>query len=182
MRELSHISFKSRRAVFTKSYQMKKIQTIFLSLIFVFSFSSYTKKDSLHKPETGSFAPAIMLSGEEKKLINFQENELTLVSFWASYDANSRINNRKFNRLAKEYQDIAFVSIALESHQSVFDATLKADGLNTENHYCENAASKLSDLYQLGKNGFGNFLVNRQGVIVAKNVSAENLQSLLAHR
>lgn len=179
-RELKTLSLNRQSAVFTKSNQMKKISNIFLSLIFIVSISSYTSKNSLYKPETGCFAPEIILSDTDGVLVNFQENEFTLLQFWASYDAHSRINNQKFNHLTKQHQDIAFISIAVESHPSVFDATLKADGLNAENHYCESTESKLSDLYQLEKNGFGNFLVNKQGVIIARNISAESLKWLLS--
>jgi len=159
---------------------MKKFLVITFLLITVISFSSYTTKNS-YKPLTGSFAPKITLSGEEKNLVNFQENGLTLVHFWASYDANSRINNLRFNQLAKEREDIAFVSIAMENYQSVFDATLKTDGLSTENHYRETLQSEISNLYKLNENGFGSFLVNRQGVIIAQNISAEGLQQLLSN-
>lgn len=126
----------------------------------------------------GDVAPEIK-SGNRQREVDFaaQAGRYTLVNFWAAYDAVSRIHNIQLSRKTGDMDSarIALFSISMDEKASVFTETLKMDGLDAGNQWFAGQQREIiSKKYGL-KNRFGNFLIDDRGVIVATNLTAEQL-------
>jgi hypothetical protein len=110
----------------------------------------------------------------------------TLLQFWAVYDAASRANNVSLaNCVAKTAgENIRMVSVAFDEKVSIFEETVKIDRLPPSTQLFHIPAGKKSDVfkdYHLEK-GFRNMLIDPQGVILAVNISSEDLPKILENR
>ncbi|GHT34124.1 hypothetical protein AGMMS49574_21040 [Bacteroidia bacterium] len=132
----------------------------------------------------GDLAPRIESLGNERNF-NFQNhsNRYTLLNFWAAYDAESRVRNiRLVNEVERLGVDrIAMCSISMDESHSIFSETVRIDNLSqtTQFHAEAGKSSKLYRQYNL-KKGFNNFLIDEAGVIVAKNVTPEDLKQMMS--
>jgi hypothetical protein len=132
----------------------------------------------------GDLAPRIESLGNERNF-NFQNhsNRYTLLNFWAAYDAESRVRNIKLaNEVERLGVDrIAMCSISMDESRSIFLETVRIDNLSQTMQFHTEAgkSSKLYRQYNL-KKGFSNFLIDEAGVIVAKNVTPENLKQMMS--
>ena len=131
----------------------------------------------------GDFAPRIESLGTESNF-SFQNHSgrYTLLNFWATYDAESRARNvQLWNEVNKLSSDkIAMYSISLDEKESIFTETVKADKLEGTKQFHEELGrkSELFGKYNLQK-GFCNFLIDDKGVIIAANVTPEDLTKVL---
>lgn len=132
----------------------------------------------------------VLLSKEEDKsekvgdkVENFSafdnNNKITFVNFWAAYDAKSREENVRFSQVIKKYdrqKKIKSISISLDNYENIFKEIVRKDQLNfskiirTDN----GLNSKIAKNFKLDDN-FGNFLIDKKGKIIAKNISPEQL-------
>lgn len=131
----------------------------------------------------GDLAPRIESLGNENNF-SFQNHSgrYTLLNFWAAYDGESRARNvQLWNEVKKMNSDkIDMRSISLDERKSIFTETVKADKLDSTKQFHEELGrkSKLFGAYKLEK-GFRNFLINDEGVIVAANVTPDQLTDVL---
>lgn len=169
----------------SKMYFMKLLRYVFvaISMLMLVSFVGEEAARSSEGLQRGNTAPEIALSdlSVQFNLKNFSE-QYVLVNFWAAYDAGSRAANVSlWNELKKmDTKDVAMVSVSFDDYQSVFEETIKIDGINSVGQYYEPKGenSTLFEKYHL-KKGFTNYLLDKSGRIVAKNVNAENLERIL---
>jgi hypothetical protein len=157
-----------------------KVKTYVLVGATVLLYMSAASKDvSSVGLSPGDLAPGIESLGNERDF-NFRShsNRYTLVNFWATYDAESRARNIRLSNEVDKLSGgkIALCSISLDESRSVFAETVRMDRLDqaTQYHAAEGKNSKLYRTYNL-KQGFSNFLINEKGVIVARNVTPEEL-------
>lgn len=126
--------------------------------------------------QIGDYAPAIILPEFGSGALDFRRGagRYTLVNFWAAYDAESRVRNVQLRNGVKELDSslLAVHSISMDERQSVFEGTLKADGLDGTNQWNDRKgkASSLYKMYGLEK-GLRSFLIDDQGVIVGVDLS-----------
>lgn len=126
--------------------------------------------------QIGDYAPAIILPEFGGRAIDFREHagQYTLVNFWAAYDAESRVRNIQLRNSVKELDSslLAVHSISMDERKSVFEGTLKADGLEKTNQWNDRRgkSSALYKMYGLEK-GLRNFLIDDKGVIVGVDLS-----------
>lgn len=75
---------------------------------------------------------------------------------------------------------VRMVSVSFDEYQSVFDETIRQDGIDPATSFVELAGeqSPLFKQYRL-KRGFRNYLLNPEGVIIAKNVQAHEIGALI---
>ena len=148
--------------------------------------TSFVEKD---KPtgglNVGDMAPDFKIqtmSAEQSQTeLSDLKGKYVLLSFWASYDAQSRMQNASLsNALRSTSQDVEMVSVSFDEYKSIFNETIKKDQISTSNCFVE-LAGVSSDLYQTYrlKRGFKNFLLDENGVIVAKDVTVSELSSYL---
>lgn len=162
---------------------IKSVKPIFVVLAFssLISLSFNDRSTSTEKLALGDYAPKLVL-GNEKQSLNLQNsnNDYTLLSFWASYDAASRIQNAKMYRMVAASSRVKMISISFDSYQSVYLSAMRQDKVNLPDCYweMEGENSEIFKSYDL-KDGFKNYLLDKNGVIIAKNLSEDELNSYL---
>ena len=129
----------------------------------------------------GDLAPSIEFLGDGSQSIRFQNpsGRYTLVNWWAAYDAESRARNVLLaNKVAKMGSDkIQLCAISLDERESIFSETVRIDRLDKAHQYhmAAEAADRVSGKYHL-REGLRSFLIDDKGVIIATNVSADQLE------
>ena len=167
---------------------MKHVKWIFVVLL-ISSLTSFVEKD---KPtgglNVGDIAPDFKIkamSTEQQPTQNLSKmkGKYVLLSFWASYDGQSRMqmqNASLSNALRSTSQDVEMVSVSFDEYQSVFQETIRKDQIVTPTCFAETKgeSSGLFKKYRLNR-GFTNYLLDGNGVIIAKNISAAELSAYL---
>ena len=177
---------------------MKYAKWIFVVLL-ISSLTSFVEKD---KPtgglNVGDIAPDFKIkamSTEQQPTQNLSmsaeqsQTELSdlkgkyvLLSFWASYDAQSRMQNASLSNALRSTarNNVKMVSVSFDEYQSIFEETIRKDQIVTPTCFVETKGeySGLFKKYRLGR-GFTNYLLDDNGVIIAKNISAAELSAYL---
>ena len=165
---------------------MRHVKWIFVVLL-ICSLTAFVEKD---KPtgglSVGDVAPDFRIestSGEQYplKLADFK-GHYVLLSFWASYDAQSRMQNVSLNNaLRSDAPNVKMVSISFDEYRSVFEETIRKDQIVTPTCFVETEGedSGLFKKYRLNR-GFTNYLLDGNGVIIAKNISAADLSAYVS--
>ena len=166
---------------------MKYVKWIFVVLL-IGSLTSFVEKD---KPTGGSnvgdiapdFKIQSMSAGQPLAELSDMKGKYVLLSFWASYDAHSRMQNASLSnvlRSASRNENVEMVSVSFDEYQSIFKETVRKDQIVTPTCFVETKgeSSGLFKKYRLGR-GFTNYLLDENGVIIAKNISAAELSAYL---
>ena len=166
---------------------MKYAKWIFVVLL-IGSLTSFVEKD---KPtgglNVGDIAPDFkiqsMSAGQPLAELSDMKGKYVLLSFWASYDAHSRMQNASLSnvlRSASRNENVEMVSVSFDEYQSIFKETVRKDQIVTPTCFVETKGeySGLFKKYRLGR-GFTNYLLDDNGVIIAKNISAAELSAYL---
>ena len=163
---------------------MRNVTWIFVVLLLC-SLTSFVEKD---KPtgglNVGDLAPNLRVgtnSNGQQLYLDSRKSKYVLLSFWASYDAQSRMQNASLSNIIQALpNNVEMISVSFDEYKSVFDETIRKDQIPASSCFLETAgdASELYKAYSLNK-GFKNFLLNDEGMILAKNISASELVSYL---
>ena len=107
---------------------IKNVKGIFVALVTIsFIFFSFVGKDTPTEGLTiGDKAPEFKICGE-KQLVNLKDlkGKYVLLSFWASYDANSRMQNASLSHAIKNTKNVEMVSVSFDTYKSIFNETIK---------------------------------------------------------
>lgn len=159
---------------------MNKLLSMVAVLFIAFHFTSFIEKNAI--PGEGLI--------EGYKVPSFTVDSLSsdsfkgkkvLISFWAAYDAASRASNALLAaQIQKQSTDIRFVSIGFDPSTVIFEETVRLEKLDksTQYHDRNGSSSNLFKTFRL-KEGFSNYLLNEEGVIIAKNLDPKRLHELL---
>ena len=165
---------------------MKYAKWIFVVLL-ISSLTSFVEKD---KPtgglNVGDMAPDFKIqtmSAEQSQTdLSDLKGKYVLLSFWASYDAQSRMQNASLSNALRSTarNNVKMVSVSFDEYQSIFEETIRKDQIVTPTCFVETKgeSSGLFKKYRLGR-GFTNYLLDDNGVIIAKNISAAELSAYL---
>ncbi len=134
----------------------------------------------------GDIAPDFKIesmSAEQKHVgLSDFKGKYVLLSFWASYDAQSRLQNASFSNALRSTarNDVELVSISFDEYRSVFEETVRKDQIVTPACFVETKgeSSGLFRKYRLGR-GFTNYLLDENGLIIAKDISVSELSAYL---
>ena len=162
---------------------MRHVKWIFVVLL-ISSLTSFVEKD---KPtgglNVGDVAPDFTIESTSDVQHNFDLTDLkgkyVLLSFWASYDAQSRMQNVSLNNILRsDAPNVKMVSVSFDEYRSVFEETIRKDQIVTPTCFVETKGedSGLFKKYRLNR-GFTNYLLDGNGVIIAKNISAAELSA-----
>jgi hypothetical protein len=159
---------------------MKVRAYVLVGTVMLLNISAAPKEARYEGLSPGDLAPGIEFLGNEMNFsFRTHSNRYTLLNFWAAYDAGSRVRNiRLSNEVEKFGSDrIAMCSISMDESKSIFSETIRIDRLSQtmQFHAVQGKNSKLYRRYNL-KKGFSNYLIDKKGVIVAKNISPETLK------
>ena len=124
-----------------------------------------------------------MSAGQPLAELSDMKGKYVLLSFWASYDAHSRMQNASLSnvlRSASRNENVEMVSVSFDEYQSIFKETVRKDQIVTPTCFVETKgeSSGIFKKYRLGR-GFTNYLLDDNGVIIAKNISAAELSAYL---
>ena len=161
---------------------MKYVKWIFVVLLSG-SLTSFVEKD---KPtgglNVGDIAPDFkiqsMSAGQPLAELSDMKGKYVLLSFWASYDAHSRMQNASLSNVLRSSRNVEMVSVSFDEYQSIFKETVRKDQIVTPTCFVETEGedSGLFKKYRLNR-GFTNYLLDGNGVIIAKNISAADLSA-----
>ena len=153
------------------------------------SLTSFVEKD---KPtgglNVGDIAPDFKIktmSTEQQPIQNLSKmkGKYVLLSFWASYDAQSRMQNASLSNALRSTarNNVKMVSVSFDEYQSIFEETIRKDQIVTPTCFVETEGedSGLFKKYRLNR-GFTNYLLDGNGVIIAKNISAADLSAYVS--
>jgi thiol-disulfide isomerase/thioredoxin len=131
---------------------------------------------------TGRQAPNLyLLDTGFKKAPLYQKGQITLIDFWASWCRPCRIENRGLKTVFEKYKDKGFTitSVSLDNNATLWKGAIKKDGLTWQHRSdlrgWENEAAKAYGIKAIPMN----ILVNGNGVVLAKNLSAHMLEQKL---
>lgn len=162
---------------------MRHVKWIFVVLV-ISSLTSFIGKD---KPtgglNVGDIAPNFSIqsmSSEQSSDLASLRGKYVLLNFWASYDAPSRMQNATLSHVASKNDKVEMVSVSFDDYKSIFNETIKKDKITTPNCFVETEGeqSELYQTYRLHK-GFKNYLLDENGIIIAKDINAKQLAAYL---
>lgn len=127
------------------------------------------------------------LNDENDNLVNLYDyiktNDYTLVSFWASWDNISRTKNLEILKLYKQYSKKGFnvISVSLDDSKYAWSEAIKQDGINRWKNVSDlrrwnSVIVKLYDIKSIPQN----ILVDKEGNIIGKNVSIDEILNAIS--
>lgn len=130
----------------------------------------------------GNQAPEVVLSDTTLYEADVDAQGYTLLHFWASYDAPSRIANIRYNDVIESLSsnNVRYVAVSLERNKELFQEIVRRDNVALSSQYYNEAGEK-SDVftrYRLSK-GFATYLIDASGKIVAHNPDNDTLAKIL---
>ena len=162
---------------------IKNVTVVFVVLATIsLVFFSFVGKDTPTEGLTiGDRAPEFKICSE-RQLVDLKDlrGKYVLISFWASYDAPSRKQNATLSHVASKNDKVEMVSVSFDDYKSIFNETIKKDKITTPNCFVETEGeqSELYQTYRLHK-GFKNYLLDENGIIIAKDINAKQLAAYL---
>lgn len=129
----------------------------------------------------GYKAPSLAL-GNNNGLSPLQQHygENILLTFWASSDADSRLDNMRYDRISRN-QDMSFthISVNMDRSESVFDCIVALDDLNRSSQFnaTVDAQDEIIKRWRLD-DGYHSFLIDAKGKIIAVDPDAKSLSAL----
>lgn len=154
----------------------------FLIVFFVFLYL----KSSSQPINIGDIAPEIKLPDTSGKIITLSSlrGKTVLIDFWASWCGPCRYENKNLVKAYKEYHNKKFktgkgfdiYSISLDKNKEMWISAIKQDSLIWPNHVSDLKFwySDVVKTYNVGAIPM-NFLIDKDGKIIAKNLRGENL-------
>ena len=157
---------------------MRYLKPFLLVAMISISLGFGTKEKTFTKGiSPGNLAPEIHLQG-----VDLSNEKYVLLQFWAAYDGESRKQNALLNNKISqsELDNLQVISISFDEKKSVFEQAIRVDKLDASNQFNVEAGrtSEIYKIYHL-KKGFGNLLINPDGIIIARNISPEQVISML---
>lgn len=117
----------------------------------------------------------------------FGKNKILLVNFWAGWCGDCRQHNPELVALYDKYKDFEIdgktfdiVSISLDKKEEQWKNVILQQNLYWPNHIADMNGYDSEQIKAIGINWIPtNFLLDENGVIIAKNVDRSNLESLI---
>ena len=157
---------------------MKYLKMIPFVLVCLLMMGARTKEIRL----TEGIQPGNLAPGIYRQDINLKGNKFVVLQFWAAYDAYSRMINAQMHNVIShlDSDDIRLISVSLDENEAVFEGIVKTEQLNPATQFNDprGKKSEIFKVYRL-KSGFNNWLINPEGVIVAKNLNPKEISGYI---
>jgi len=139
--------------------------------------------DRSKRTQIGNIAPEIdleTLAGKKLKLSAFR-GKIVLVDFWASWCLPCRKENHIFNGVYAKYYKEGFEiwSISTDEDQKKWKKAIEKDAITwTQSRSTDKTVESMYNVVALPSN----FLIDEKGTIIAKNLSAKSVESILKNK
>ena len=163
---------------------MKHVKWIFI-VFFISVLTSFISKDRPTEGlNIGDIAPNFnieTISGKQKIDLKSLKGKYILLSFWASYDAPSRIINAGLSEvLQSSSEQVEMLSVSFDEYRSVFDETIRKDRVTAATCFVDTKGTRSPVYRKYNLNhGFTTYLLDSDGIIVAKNISVDDISSYI---
>lgn len=123
-------------------------------------------------------------AGNPVTLSNFR-GKYVLLDFWAGWCKDCRIENKNLVKQYEQYKDLdsifEIVSVSLDFKESTWKKVIELDGLAWPHHLSDlkKWKSPVAQLYGV-KSIPATFLINKEGNIIAEDLTGKRLQEKLA--
>lgn len=140
--------------------------------------------------EIGDLAPEMVFHspGGEKIALTSLRGKMVLIDFWASWCSPCRIENPSLVKLYGEFKEREFINgsgftvygVSLDRSMESWVEAIKKDGLEWESHVSDLKGWQSAPAEMYGVTGIPmNFLIDGDGIIVAKGLRGEYLENKL---
>lgn len=112
------------------------------------------------------------------------KSKLVLIDFWASWCPDCRVENPNVVETYELFKDkgLEIVSVSLDTDKEAWLKGIKEDNLNWENHLSELKGWNCPAAKEYGVAFIPqNFIINEDGIIVAKNLNGEDLKIFISN-
>lgn len=135
-------------------------------------------------PDIGEEAPDIQLTDPDGNVIALSslEGQIVLLDFWASWCGPCRRENPNVVKTYNEYKDQGFTvySVSLDNNRQKWLGAIEKDGLTWNSHVSDLRGWKSAGAALYGVKSIpSTFLLDREGVIIAKNLRGARLENKL---
>lgn len=161
-----------------------------LFALLLIPFAAKAQTGNVTGLNVGNVAPEITMKTPEDCTLTLSSlrGQMVLIDFWASWCGPCRHENPAVVKAYKKYKEEIFVSgdgftvfsVSLDRDKNAWKAAIKADSLTWAYHvsdlmFWNNAAAQQYQVYSIPSN----YLIDGNGVIVAKNLRGEQLEKAL---
>ena len=140
--------------------------------------------------DIGDRAPDLVFESPEGEKISLTSlrGKMVLVDFWAAWCSPCRLENPNLVRIYKKYRDEEFLNgsgftiygVSLDSRKEDWVNAIEKDGLIWESHVSDLRGSRSVPAAMYGVMAIPmNFLLDGDGIIVAKGLRGEHLETKL---
>lgn len=160
----------------------EKLLTVVTVLIF-FLFSSLRSAQEV-KTEIGSFAPELNIKDGNNKALRLSQyrGKYVILNFWSSDDPTSRIRHAEYSKYGRE-KNICVISVGYDRTNTLSKAIMRQDGIDDGDvlQLFDEQGSESENFkhYRLW-NGYSGYLIDKDGRIVAKDPTIEQLGKILS--
>lgn len=152
--------------------------------------ASFAQTGNVTGLNVGNVAPEITMKTPEDCTLTLSSlrGKMVLIDFWASWCGPCRHENPAVVKAYRKYKEEMFVSgdgftvfsVSLDRDKNAWKAAIKADSLTWAYHvsdlmFWNNAAAQQYQVYSIPSN----YLIDGNGVIIAKNLRGEQLEKAL---
>ena len=159
-----------------------------IAFIFLLSCHVVTAQNTMWN--VGDTLPNFAYKGQFAKGYQLKElkGSYVLVNFWASWNEESRKSQIDLIESYARFKDKRFkngrkfyiISVSLDETDEIWTLALKKDNLPWKGHYCDYQSWNSELLRKLKIDQIpANYLVNPNGIIIARNVKKEQLEEVL---
>lgn len=131
----------------------------------------------------GSIAPDFSISNTDTTTtLGSLRGNYVIVTFWSSADAQSRIDNLRYDKYAKQSKTpIAYVAVNYDRNRELADEIIRRDGVEQSSQFFDSDGKqgRIFADYHLG-DGYHTCLIDPAGKIIAVDPSDDYLDELLA--
>lgn len=161
-----------------------KLNKSFFYLVLFFLTTGAVSKDA--SPGTalseGSKIPDLTLLTDQMlpERLSALGGKTILLQFWSSSNAQSRIDNAKINNIINSHPSspIHLISVALDESAEMARQIALIDGIRQENFFAVSSILTEQTMreFRLSPHHYSNYLINAHGVIIGRNLSADELK------
>lgn len=138
------------------------------------------KLERAQKVAIGRHAPLFSTTDINGQTINLSDmkGSYIFLDFWASWCRACRVENPKLVSIQKDYEhmELEMISISIDSKEEAWKKAIEKDGITW--HQIWDKHYEIYNDYYLSSLP-ANFLLNKKGEIIAKNLTAEQLEERL---